>query len=182
MKFNKFIVGAVLAFSASASFAATPGPIVTTTVIDLANDDGDYTGFITKDFGKSVSGASFLDIYTFDVASTSTVGISFSSPNNGSKNLTFSSFGLYANGASTPLFSAPIQVGQFFDGSGITQNLTAGHYSFRIGGDVSGLKGGSYSGTVNVSPVPEPETWGMTLSGLAAVGLLARRRKNGQAA
>ncbi len=31
---------------------------------------------------------------------------------------------------------------------------------------------------VNNSPVPEPETYGMLLSGLALMGLMARRRKN----
>ncbi len=31
--------------------------------------------------------------------------------------------------------------------------------------------------TVNAAPVPEPETWAMLLGGLAALGLMARRKK-----
>lgn len=42
----------------------------------------------------------------------------------------------------------------------------------------------SYGGSldnVNVSAVPEPETYGMMLAGLGLMGLMARRRKNNQA-
>lgn len=35
----------------------------------------------------------------------------------------------------------------------------------------------SYSGDINVSAVPEPETYGMLLAGLGVVGWLARRRQ-----
>jgi opacity protein-like surface antigen len=35
----------------------------------------------------------------------------------------------------------------------------------------------SYGGTLNVSAVPEPETWAMMLGGLGLVGFMARRRK-----
>jgi len=35
----------------------------------------------------------------------------------------------------------------------------------------------SYAGTLNISAVPEPETWGMMLGGLGLIGFMARRRK-----
>ena len=35
----------------------------------------------------------------------------------------------------------------------------------------------SYSGTVNVTTVPEPETYALMLAGLAGIGFLARRRQ-----
>jgi hypothetical protein len=36
----------------------------------------------------------------------------------------------------------------------------------------------SYSGTINITPVPEPQTYAMLLAGLAAVTFVARRRSN----
>ena len=36
----------------------------------------------------------------------------------------------------------------------------------------------SYAGNINISPVPEPEMFGMLMAGLALVGFTARRRKS----
>jgi len=38
----------------------------------------------------------------------------------------------------------------------------------------------SYAGTLNVSAVPEPETWAMMLGGLGLMGFVARRRKKSE--
>jgi hypothetical protein len=50
--------------------------------------------------------------------------------------------------------------------------------------EVSGLTGGnaSYAGTINVLPVPEPETYALMLGGLGLVGFVARRRKSAKQA
>lgn len=73
-----------------------------------------------------------------------------------------------------------------FDGtSGNTTNsvaLSTGTYFYNVSGAATGAFGGLYNLTstiVPISPVPEPETYAMRLDGLGAVGLLARRRKNG---
>ncbi len=36
---------------------------------------------------------------------------------------------------------------------------------------------GGFSGTINTTPVPEPEVYGLVLAGLGVVGFVARRRK-----
>jgi hypothetical protein len=55
--------------------------------------------------------------------------------------------------------------------------LTAGTYTLQIRGTVSGLAGGSYSGVLNVAPVPEPDSYAMLLSGLGFI-VLSIRKKN----
>ena len=56
-----------------------------------------------------------------------------------------------------------------FDGA-----LTAGTYSFTVTG---ASRGGEYTGRIDVTAVPEPESLALMLAGLGVTGLLARRRK-----
>ncbi|MCX7294173.1 FxDxF family PEP-CTERM protein [Janthinobacterium sp.] len=53
--------------------------------------------------------------------------------------------------------------------------LDAGEYTVHVTG-VTSLTRAQYVGTVSARPVPEPETYGMLLGGLALVGFAARRR------
>jgi hypothetical protein len=46
-----------------------------------------------------------------------------------------------------------------------------------VGNGGTGPAAASYAGTANISPVPEPQTWGLLLMGLPLVGYLSRRRK-----
>ncbi|WP_269746271.1 FxDxF family PEP-CTERM protein [Janthinobacterium sp. CG_S6] len=54
--------------------------------------------------------------------------------------------------------------------------IGSGDYTLEVIGDVTGNLHGSYAGTLNVSAVPEPETYGMLLAGLGLVGFAARRK------
>lgn len=53
-------------------------------------------------------------------------------------------------------------------------HLTAGAHTITVNGSAVG--GGSYSGTLNVAPVPEPATWAMMIAGIGIVGFAMRRR------
>jgi hypothetical protein len=55
--------------------------------------------------------------------------------------------------------------------------LGAGTYTLEITGTVSGTAGGSYAGVLNVAAIPEPETLGLMLGGLAVLGVLVSRRR-----
>ena len=50
--------------------------------------------------------------------------------------------------------------------------------SVRVG-HVNGTNGGSYSGVMNLAPVPEASTMALMLAGLAGIGLVLRRRQGG---
>jgi len=52
--------------------------------------------------------------------------------------------------------------------------LTAGTYHLHFVGNA--IKSASYSGTIDISPIPEPATWTMMVGGIAAVGVAMRRR------
>ncbi|HEY0340604.1 MAG TPA: FxDxF family PEP-CTERM protein [Steroidobacteraceae bacterium] len=54
--------------------------------------------------------------------------------------------------------------------------LTAGTYVLEIRGEVTGANGGSYTGQLNLSPVPLPAALPLVLSGLALLGGSVRKR------
>jgi hypothetical protein len=54
--------------------------------------------------------------------------------------------------------------------------LTGGTYVLEIRGDVTGSAGGSYSGNLNLNPVPLPAAFPLLLSGLGLLGGFARKR------
>jgi len=56
-------------------------------------------------------------------------------------------------------------------------NLLAGNYKVFASGSVSDGGMGVVGALVNVTPVPEPETYAMLLAGLGIIGAIARRRK-----
>lgn len=53
-------------------------------------------------------------------------------------------------------------------------SLSAGTYVIEL----RGTNAGSFGGTLSITPVPEPETYGMLLAGLILVGFAVSRRKN----
>ncbi|SCY76579.1 PEP-CTERM protein-sorting domain-containing protein [Nitrosospira sp. Nl5] len=56
------------------------------------------------------------------------------------------------------------------------QPLDAAAYYLNITGVTSGTLGGAYSGAIQISPVPEPESFAMLLAGLGLMGAVVRRR------
>jgi hypothetical protein len=161
MKLKFIVAGAMLAASFSASAATKDLGIL------------DSTGFDTLSASsvKYAAGAVIDDLWTFhiDVPSSTSFGAQ----------QTFS----VAVGAIKDFAGELVGYGSFGPAviSGSQQNLSwagnlaAGDYTVHITG-TSVLRNTAYNATVSALPVPEPETYGMLLGGLALVGVVARRK------
>lgn len=177
MKYTKLFVGAMLMVSAAMAGAAN---FSTTQTINLSSGEGLLTGAFGNSYGGSnMKGLTFEDTYNFTVPSFTNLNAALLSLSSSTvAGVKFTSFDLYSG--STLLASG--DVGSFgglsLGGLTFAGVQSAGAYSLKIDGKFTGTSGGSYSGNVNISPVPEPESWSMLALGLAGVGFLARRRKS----
>ncbi|MCB2019634.1 MAG: FxDxF family PEP-CTERM protein [Rhizobacter sp.] len=166
MKFKHLALAAAVAVASSGAWAENN----TVDDIDLSSgtaffgvfhfDDGAFT-----DTFNFINGPSFADV----TASLVTAALI-----NGNQNIDFTSATLDGNALT---FSPN---GQFEIGVGAWSGLTGPTFQLIVMGTASGTPGStaaSYSGTLNVSPVPEPGTYALLLAGLGAVGFIAKRRK-----
>jgi len=171
MKSTKQLLTAIAL--AAAAVTASAADYELTTNLNLVN---------TKNFGNAFNGTeyygkTFLDTYNFEFLSQSdldAVVTSIATRNIFDLNIT--SFDLY-NSAGLVLNGSQENSGglDLWLLSGLA--LDGGKYSLKVGGSILGTAGGSYGGNINVSPVPEPETYAMLGIGLAVIGYAGRRRK-----
>lgn len=160
MNYKTAIATAVLALgSATASAVVTiPVPVQTT-----------FNDVVLADI--NLFGPSNLTGFTTFVDSYNMLGNTYPLPT-----VTFSSVSLYFNSA-----LASTQVGSAFNFA----NLGAGSYSLRTSGIVNPAPGTAniayVAAQLQITPVPEPETFAMLLAGLGVMGAIARRRKTAAA-
>jgi len=81
-------------------------------------------------------------------------------------------------GGAIDAWSTPISAGPLTGTAAVLPitNLAAGTYVLEVRGNVTGASGGSYSGTLNIAPVPIPGA--IWMFGTAISGLLAARRRS----
>lgn len=122
-------------------------------------------------------GSSFSDYLslTFEGTRDLVAGVNATS----TKTVTFTAFDLVASDLTTVLATGTFgNFGPRLVIGGLTSLNAAGEYFIHIAGTATGAA--TYNGTASlVSPVPEPETYGMLLAGLGMIGFVARRRKIG---
>jgi hypothetical protein len=168
MKMKSLALAAMLTLSAAGAYAED----VTKDILLSEGPPGTYSaGF---DVLHTVAGV-FTDTITFQPSVTG-----------------------WTNGSLVTISTGPVTNIDFTSASinGLTFAFNStpggGEYGFTLPGfltgplvlTVMGTAGAnaSYGGTLNVSAVPEPETWAMMLGGLGLVGFMARRRKKPEAA
>jgi hypothetical protein len=164
MNFGKIIGAAVLGVSAATAQAAGPGDLGT--IDDLSVVIGNVIserGFFTDSYTFTIEGEGDLTGSAQVLSVGDTLGI---------RRLTVSLLDSDAMVIGTD--SRPRNGFSFVD-------LAPGDYTLRITGRATGLSGGTYSGAIfadtTTVPIPEPETYALMLAGLAAVGFIARRRR-----
>jgi len=197
----RFMVGSALAAaSVSTSMAASVTLSDTTTSAGtamfgtdsaLATPGSYYYGnsFGAGSGGGSVSGTltdGFYDDYVFTIMGasadsiTSTINLGNILQIDGLQVALFS----YSAGQPVPVTGTPLAAGwsQTLNGGLGTVAvisptvLAPGSYVLEVAGTVTGSAGGSYSGTLNLAPVPLPAGLPLLLSGLGALGFWGRRR------
>ena len=169
MSLKKIMLAAMLAGSVFGGNAYAED--FTVPLTQSVNNPSRFTAF----FGNvpdGLSGSSFTDVFTF----TPELGT------NGRVSSGVINIALGADNELTP-FTASLN-GMMFTASATEAGvytlrnawLTPGPLVLTISG-VIGADGGSYAGNINLLAVPEPETYGMMLGGLALLGYMTRRRK-----
>jgi hypothetical protein len=160
---------------------------------------GSYTYADTFGAGSGATPVSgtpygFFDDYLFTISGatadsiTSTINLGSTLSINGLQVGLFS----YVTGQTLPIYGTTLPPGSVqIDGwstpinSGGTTGivnvipptmLPSGSYVLEVLGTVTGSAGGSYSGVLNLAPVPLPAALPLLLSGLGALGLWGRRR------
>jgi hypothetical protein len=162
----------------AASMFAAASASAATTVLDFNGESASFSAT----YGPGVS--SFSDDFLFDVPSFSTsdpVGtVAVSATKIGKflvptiNNTSVSFFKINGDLSHTALATTSDVNGFYMESV-----LPSGKYGFTFTGDIKDIaKGGSYGGTLtmNVSAVPEPETYAMLVVGLGLLAFTARRK------
>lgn len=190
--FKKVILAALVAgsaLSAQSAMAApvAPGTIVSGTPVSSGTLDasGAYSfGFYSTFTSDDYQGV-FINDFEVDVTTSFDSGASVTANYTSTQDLRLSSFDLLrlnGDGSLTTVASGSnLLPGQKLDLWAFnTTNFAAGTYYLEVKGTVLGTAGGSYGGSINITPtsaVPEPTTYGMLLGGLGLIGFVARRKK-----
>ena len=155
MKLKQVTLGVALALSGLAANAVD---------LNLGVDPSTYVPVTVA------AGSNFFDTFSFSLSGTSLVDAT-----------AFSFFGIRGGSAWSILDASDNPVSGTYSLTAMQPanavlTLAAGNYAFAVTGQAQAA-GGKYGVSINVSPVPEPETYAMMLAGLAALGFLARRRQ-----
>lgn len=153
MKFSQLAAGAAIAVASAGSFAAAGDVVFTSDPFgsSVAKNAGVSSDFSFSDLAVAPGGK-----YMWEVGVQTTGGMSL-------KGVTF-------NGVALGDITTP----KYFHGFG---TFTGPDMVVHVTG--ASVAAGSFSGTLSVTAVPEPETYALMLAGLGVIGFTAARRRVG---
>jgi hypothetical protein len=186
----KSLVLATVAGAALVAQGAGAATVNRTAPIVMADDGlGGFNAHFGDTFTQSTTGSTFTDVFTFDVgtpfdAAASLTSSYLNTPQ--TKDLLITGLSLYRYDPVTKTMLGTAIAGINGTGTGADApdswslsgyGLTRGSYAIQVDGQVRGVAGGVFGADLTISPVPEPQTWGMLLAGLGVLTTLAWRRR-----
>jgi len=194
MNLKSLVLSSLLAGAAFAVQGAGAATIERTAGINLVDDGvGGFNAHFGDNFAASTVNDTFTDVFTFQInrpfdAAASLTSVYLNTPQ--TKDLSFSGFSLYRYDPNTHAIMGNAIAG--IDESGFGSHptdswslegygLAGGYYAIQVDGKVRGAGGGTFGADLTVSPVPEPQAWGMLAAGVGVLGAFARRRKSRRA-
>jgi len=168
---------AAITFAGAAGVAQAVDISQAPQTIDLSSG----SNMFSRVFSGMNDGNTFTDRYNFTATANSSLSSYVTSlimpP--ATKGLSFTDFTLYNSGGplqtGTKVFEGPLNLW-----TNAATHLQAANYYLLVSGSVAGNESVRYDGAIHiqqVAAVPEPETYGMLLGGLAILGVVARHRK-----
>jgi hypothetical protein len=140
--------------------------------------DVDGAAFFGQLFTGHNAGNTFADKYTFSLPGLTSLSAELFSYSGQAKNgLDITGLDLYTSTGTLVAHGSQLDTGLTDHWTLNSNALAASSYYLLISGSVESNAAGKYSASANITPVPEPETYGMLLGGLALLGVAARRRK-----
>jgi hypothetical protein len=191
MKLESLVLSALVAGAACASQGVAAQAIDRTVPLATAGDGvGGFNAHFGDNFVASTAGNTFSDVFTFNLGAPFDTAASVTSSylnTPQTKDLLITALSLYRVDPATMNIVGTAVPGISETGFGAhptdswslsAYGLAGGSYALKVNGRVLGAGGGAFGGDLTVSPVPEPQAWGMLLAGLG-VGLagMAGRRK-----
>ncbi|NYE62145.1 hypothetical protein FHW58_003360 [Duganella sp. 1224] len=173
--------------TSQAAFAAIPTPVGSLPstwqpLVIKSDSEGGFTSTFGNNFNTGLN-KTFSDSYTFTVGGPAGAAASVSAPWTRTQDVYIGSFGIYDASTNALVIGGINRV----PGSDSPKTddwwtlpadatLQAGNYYLKVTGQVLSKSGGSYAGSLNVTAVPEAETYAMLLAGLGMIGFVGRRK------